>query len=387
MEGRDERAVIDRLQELGYLPLSVDLPQSSNGLSREISLNALLRRTSQKDIATFTHELSVLLNAGFPLERGLTTLTELSEKAPFRKIVQDLVEELRSGTSFSECLARHPRVFSRLYVNMVRAGEVGGILDLVLERLAGFLEDTQELKEYVASSLLYPVLLTVVGGGAVTLLLTLVIPKFAQIFADQGAALPLPTLIMLAISGAVSGYWWAILGALVVGALAFRGYVRTVAGRFAVDRLLLRLPVLGTLIEKIQVSRFARTLGTLIRNGVPLLQALTIVQEASTNSVLRAAIGEARTGVEKGATLSTPLRQTGAFPSLFLHMLAVGEETGSMESMLIKVAETYDRQVKSSLKSLIALIEPVMILVMGGIVGFIVLSMLMAIFSLNELPL
>lgn len=387
MEGRDERAVVDRLQELGYLPISVELPQATDGLSRELRFGNLLGRITQKDIVNFTNELSALLDAGFPLERGLTTLTDLSGRPRFQKVVHDLVEQLRGGATFSDTLARHPRVFSRLYVNMVRAGEAGGVLDLVLERLSQFLEDTQELKEYIGSALVYPVLLTLVGGGAIAMLLTLVIPKFAQIFADQGQALPLPTLIMLNISEVAVRYWWAILAAIAAGVLALRSYAQTTGGRLAVDRALLQIPVFGTLIQKIQVARFARTLGTLIHNGVPLLQSLAIVQESLTNRVLSDAIAEARQGVEKGANLSEPLRQTSAFPLLFLHMLAVGEETGSIEAMLLKVAETYDRQVKSTLKSLVALIEPVMILVMGGLVGFIVFSMLLAIFSLNELPL
>lgn len=386
MEARDESVVVDKLHDLGYFPLDISLPEAAQGLSTDLTIERAIGSVRSKDIMMFTRELATLLLAGLTLEGSLNTIVEISDKKKFRNVTAQVLADLRGGKSFSEALAKHPKVFSKLYVNMVRAGEAGGVLEAVLDRLSTFLEDAQELKEYIVSAMLYPIILTAVGGAAVAILITMVIPKFAQIFADQGKALPLPTQIILSISSFMTDYWWALAASLAAIIAFFKIYSRSENGRFMLDSFKLGLPIFGPLIEKIEIGRLARTLGTLIKNGVPLLQALGIVKESATNTVLAEAVVKAREKVKGGSSLTEPLRQSRFFPPLFLQMLSVGEETGNLDGMLIRAADLYDRHVKTTVKRLISLLEPVMILVMGGIVAFIVLSMLLAIFSINELP-
>lgn len=384
MEAPDAKAVVERLHREEYFPVSVS-PQAGRRPLWPVLGGSRIRH---RDLVAFTQQLATLFEAGVPLDRALSVLEELAPNPRLKTVVGDLLRSVRSGASFGEALAKHhPRPFSRLYVNMVRAGEKGGVLDVTLRRLAEFLEAAQEFREAIVSALIYPALLTSVGGAAVVFLLTFVIPRFAEIFADLGQAVPLPTQVLLSVSGFVRGYWWLLAGLAVTGALAARIILATREGRLAWDRACLRFPLVGEVLLKLEVARFARTLGTLLRSGVAMLAALEVVREMLGNQLLAGAVDQLAAGVKRGAGLSTPMEQSRAFPALAIHMVRVGEETGRLEEMLLKVAETFETDVRSAMKRLIGLLEPSIILAMGLLVGFIVVAMLMAIFSINEIPL
>ena len=388
MEAADERAVVAWLRANGYYPIKVGLPGGATETSPSaVRLSTVFARgPSAQDVLAFTQQLATLLEAGMELDRSLAILLDLTDNQRFRSILRGILTDIQAGNSFADSLAKHPRLFSRLYVNMVKAGEASGVLELILARLAGFLERSKAVRDEVTSALIYPVLLLLVGGGAVVVMMNFVIPRFAQIFADTKQLMPLPTRILLAISAFTTGYWWVLIGLIIVGWISLRAYLQTEQGRVQWDEWKLALPLLGSLIREIEVSRFARTFGTLLQSGVPVLNAVSIVKETVTNRVIAGAMSRLQEGVKRGEGISGPLRATGAFPSFSIHMARVGEETGKLEEMLIKVADTYDERVRRTVKRLTSLLEPVLILSLGLIVGFIVLSMLLAIFSINELP-
>jgi type II secretion system protein F len=388
MEAADERAVVAWLRANGYYPIKIGQPdaaaEAKPGLVR---LSARFSRApSTNEVLAFTQQLATLLEAGMELDRSLAILLDLTDNPRFRTILRNILADIQGGSSFADSLAKYPRLFSRLYVSMVKAGEASGVLEVILSRLSGFLERSKAVRDEVTSALIYPLLLLMVGGGAVVVMMNFVIPRFAQIFADTKQIMPLPTRILLAISGFTTSYWWVIVGLIVVGWIVLRAYVQTEQGRLRWDEGKLSLPLLGGLIQEIEVSRFARTFGTLLHSGVPVLAAVSIVRETITNRVIAGAMSRLHEGVKRGEGISGPLRATGAFPSFSIHMAKVGEETGKLEEMLMKVADTYDDRVRRTVKRLTSLLEPILILCLGAIVGFIVLSMLLAIFSINEIP-
>src|SRR5574337_1727473 len=388
MEAADVRAVVAWLRANGLYPIKVG--QSGGTTEARPSVvqlpTAFARGPSAQDVLAFTQQLATLLEAGMELDRSLAVLLDLTDNQRFRSILRGILTDIQTGSSFADSLAKHPRLFSRLYVNMVKAGEASGVLEVILGRLAGFLERSKAVRDEVTSALIYPVLLLCVGGGAVVVMMNFVIPRFAQIFADTKQLMPLPTRILLAISGFTTGYWWAFVGLIIVGWIGLRAYLQTEQGKMQWDQWKLALPLLGSLIQEIEVSRFARTFGTLLQSGVPVLNAVSIVKETVANRVIAAAMSRLQEGVKRGEGISGPLRATAAFPPFSIHMARVGEETGRLEEMLIRVADTYDERVRRTVKRLTSLLEPVLILSLGLIVGFIVLSMLLAIFSINELP-
>ncbi len=384
MEAPDQRAVVDRLHREEYYPIEVAPQSERRGWVPTFGRG----RIRGRDLLAFTQQLATLFEAGLPLDRALAILEGLATTPRLKAVAGDLLRSVQSGSSFADALAKHhPRPFSRLYVNMVRAGEKGGVLEVALRRLADLLEANQEFRDAIVSALIYPAVLTSVGGGAVVFLLTFVIPRFAQIFADLGQAIPLSTQILLTVSTTIQEYWWALALAAVAAALGARIALGTAGGRVAWDRTVLRLPLVGEISLKLEVSRFARTLGTLLKSGVPVLSSLTVVKEMVGNTILAQAIERLGDGVKRGAGLATPMGESGVFPPLALHMVRVGEETGRLEEMLLKVAEAFEVEVRTAVKRFIALLEPGIILVMGLVVGFIVVAMLMAIFSINEIPL
>ena len=389
MEASDERAVVTWLRANGYYPIKVGQPgvvtEARPGL---VGLPTRLGRApSTQDVLAFTQQLATLLEAGMELDRSLAILLDLTDNQRFRSILRSILADIQAGSSFADSLAKHPRLFSRLYVNMVKAGEASGVMEVVLLRLAGFLERSKAVRDEITSAMIYPLLLLLVGGGAIVVMMNFVIPRFAQIFADAKQLMPLPTRILLAISAFTTDYWWIFLAVIVVTWIALRAYLQAEQGKVRWDEFKLRLPLLGSLVREIEVSRFARTFGTLLQSGVPVLAAVAIVKETVTNRVIAGAMVRLQEGVKRGEGISGPLRATGAFPSFSIHMAKVGEETGKLEEMLIRVADTYDERVRRTVKRLTSLLEPVLILSLGAIVGFIVLSMLLAIFSINELPL
>jgi general secretion pathway protein F len=393
MEAPDMRAAIEQLQRDTFYPIQVTPRDAgganTGGLTRRPAWTALgSRRVAGRDLVAFTQRLATLLEAGVPLDRALAIQAELAPTDRLRTITSGVLDDVRGGTSLAEALAKHhPRPFSRLYVNMVRAGERGGVLETTLKRLAEFLEEAQALRDALVSALIYPALLTVVGTAAVVFLMTFVIPRFADIFRDLGGAIPAPTRLLLAVSGWLQHFWWVLgLGGLVV-VLAGRVVLSTPRGRLEADRLVLRLPVIREVLLEYEVARLTRTLGTLLHSGVSLVSALALVKETSTNRHLARAVGGLGDGVKRGAGLAKPMAECGVFPALAIHMVRVGEETGRMEDMLLKVGATFEADTRRRLKRLIALAEPGIILVMGLLVGFIVVAMLLAIFSISEIPL
>jgi len=384
MEGRDEKAVVESLQKLGYIPIRVSANQAQGAMKPR--LRYYFERVTLKDLMLFTQELSTLIEAGLPLDRSLQILAELTEKEKFREVVRDLLRKIEAGSSFSEALSSYPGIFSRLYVNMVKAGEVGGVLNVILARLTKYLQTSKETREYLVSVLIYPALLTLVSGASIVILLTFVIPRFAKIFEDMGGTIPLPTQILLSVSQFVKDYWWAIAGGLLAIGFGTRSYTKQGEGKVQWDQLKLRLALVGNLVKQMEIARFARTLGTLIQSGVPILQALQIVRETASNEIIARAIGEVHTGVKQGGSVSKTLQNQRIFPPLAIHMMTVGEETGKLDEMLMRVAETYEANLQTALKRFISLLEPMLILFMGLVIGFIVVSMLLAIFSINEIP-
>jgi general secretion pathway protein F len=387
IEAKDEGLVINRLHGLQLLPIKVEREGASKGFSLNLSLPSFFTGASRKDLMLFTQQLATLCNSGLPLDKSLSILVELTEKKRFKSILDNIQKNVHSGSTFADALSKHPGVFSKLFVSMVKAGEEGGVLEAILLRLASFLESSEQLRDSIRSALIYPTLLTLIGGGAVAILLTFVIPKFAKIFSDIGQTMPLSTQILLTISSFMTNYWWLIILGFIFIGIFIRGYLNTETGKFKWDSLKLKMPLIGTLQRKIEVSRFARTLGTLIRSGVPILQSLFITKDTLTNVVVSNAMEGIHKRIKEGGGISDPLMESGVFPPMAIHMIKVGEETGKLEDMLIKVADTFDNEVQSSVKSLISLLEPMMILFMGLIVGFIVISMLMAIFSINDIPM
>jgi general secretion pathway protein F len=379
IEAADQKAAIERLKNTGVIPLEVKSP-ADRGFRRRIWFI-----TSKGDLVSFTAELSTLLAAGLPLDRGLNILSEITEHRGMKAIVQSLLKSIRGGVSFSEALQKHPEIFPRFYVNMVRAGEAGGVLDAVLERLNEFLESSKELKDHVVSAMIYPTILLATGGVSIIILLTFVLPRFSIIFAELGSSLPLSTQILLAASEILKSYGWIFLVLMVAVWLTLRQYIASEQGRYRWDGLKLRL--MDDLIRKLETARFCRTLGTLLAGGVSLLQALNNAREVIGNRVIAVAIEAVSKGAKEGRGISEPLSRANVFPPLALSMIKVGEETGTLDQMLLQVAVTYEKSLKQAVKRFMSLLEPVMILAMGLIIGFIVISMLLAIFSISDIPL
>ena len=385
LEVANESLAIDRIQDMGYFPLKVSKADDREGVVARF-LSLLQNRITDKDIMTFTYQLGVLLDAGFPLDRSLSILSDLTEKEKFRELVNDLNSHVRSGKSFSDALSRFPTIFPLFFVNMVKAGEAGGFLEDTITRLSTYLENSQGLKEEVRSALVYPIVLSVFGGASVIFLLTYVVPMFTQIFTDMGETLPLPTMMMLTLSNFLTDYWWMIL--LFVAAVVFsvKRYIKSESGKRTWDSMKFKLPVFGKLYQEAAVSRFSRTLGTLLASGVPILNAFQIVKGTLESEKISDIISSVREAARKGKGISESLKKSDIFPPIAVHMVTVGEETGRLDEMLMKIADRFDIEVRTTVKRLLSLLEPAMIIVMAVLVGFIVISMLLAIFSISELP-
>lgn len=377
VEASDERGAAGKLRDSGLIPLRLRIPE-------EGAKRSLLPRSYSNDVLVFMTELSVLLNSGLPLDRSLSILSRITESRRMKEIIPSLVKSVREGSSFSEALQRHPKVFRRIHVSMARAGESGGVLNSVLERLVGFMEAAKELRDSVVSALIYPAILVFTAGFSVVLLLAYVVPKFTVIFEDFGRSIPFSTKILLGVSGLISSYWWLLFSLAVVFVFAFRRFTASEGGRIKWDGLKLRAA--GGIIGKLETARFARTLGTLLGSGVPLLGALSNAKDVIGNRVISSSVDSIIRGAKEGKGVSQPMSETGLFPELAVSMIKVGEETGQLDAMLIRVAEAYEKSLGVAVKRFMSILEPVIIVGMGGVVGFIVMSMLLAIFSINELP-
>lgn len=381
IDAPDEQTAAERLKNSGVIPLKIQSAEKAGKRPFAVSF----RTGRQRDLVlTFTTELSALLNAGLPLDRSLNILAEISADSEMKRVIAEILRSIREGGSFSDALQKHPSIFSVIYVNMVRAGEAGGVLGDVLEQLNEFLESAKELKESVVSAMIYPSILVLTGGISIIVLMTYILPRFSVIFDELGGSLPLATKLLLAVSSFLSSYWWLILLAAAGFAVGFRIYVRTEQGRFMRDRAMLRLT--GELVRRLETARFARTLGTLIKSGVPMLQALVNAKDVISNRVIAQSIDAVMKGAREGRGIAVPLAQAGTLPQLALSMIKVGEETGQLDIMLLKVAQTYEKSLRTEIRRFMGILEPAMILIMGAVIGFIVISMLMAIFSITELP-
>lgn len=352
---------------------------------KSIAVPRRRQRVSFQDLTIMTRQLASLVSGGLTLIQAIDALIEHTENERLAIALTQVREELRGGGTFAEALAKHPRLFSPLYVSIVRAGEVSGELPRVLNWLADYMEREQTRRTQIRSALAYPILLSVVMVGALSFLLIFLVPRYAALFAEMGQTLPLPTQILLAVSGFLVRWGWAVAFSIVAIAYAYRLVRRTPRGRLITDAWKLRLPVFGRLLLKSAVGRMARALSVLLLGGVSVLEALAVVRDVIGNEVLAQALDEVRQRVREGERLADHLRRSGIFPSLLTRLAAVGEETGSLPQALTTVADTLDLEVDSSLKSIVALLEPALILLLGIVVGFVVISLLMAVFQLNAL--
>ena len=337
---------------------------------------------SMRDIVIFTRQFSTMINSGLPLVQALDILSKQSENPVLQNVTRQVVFDVESGHTVADALAKHPNAFTELYVNMVAAGEAGGILDTILMRLATFMEKNDALVRKVKGAMIYPGVIMGVAGAAITVLLLFVIPTFESMFAAVGLALPLPTRIVIGLSNFLQGYWWALIAAGFFGFRGLKGYYATSNGQLAIDRLLLKAPVLGDVLRKSAVSRFTRTLGTLISSGVSILDGLEITAKTAGNRVVSDAILASRTSIAGGDTISAPLAKSQVFPPMVISMIAVGEQTGGLDEMLSKIADFYDEEVDAAVSGLLSLLEPMMIVFLGVVVGGMVVAMYLPIFDM-----
>jgi general secretion pathway protein F len=378
----DARSAARQLTHQGLAPISMGAGEKTSGGFQLPSFGG-----GTRDVLFLTQELSTLLNSGVPLDRALSITSELTTRPRFRTIVLDILRSIKGGRSLADSLALHPRYFSDLFVNMVRAGEASGSLGQIFERLSEFERSRDELRNYIISSMVYPALLCLVGAGSIFVLLDFVVPRFASVFDDSRMKIPLPTKIMLDASAVIQAWWWVVALALGAGAAAFIFFTRTANGRMWWDGARLRLPILGDALRKAETSRFARAMSTLVGNAVPLVQSLNISAGILSNSRMAASLGEVARGVKRGEGISQPLARTRMFPPLAGHLLTVGEETGKLDAMFTRMADIYEEETRSSIKRFTSIFEPLVILVMGVIVGALVLSMLIAITSINDVAI
>ncbi|MBL8515961.1 MAG: type II secretion system F family protein [Betaproteobacteria bacterium] len=394
LDGPSQSAIIERLQSSGLIPIRADetsqtTSKGSSGGAGKSFLARLIepKKVTQNNLTVFTREIATLLKAGLPLDRSMEILLNLAENDRVRDLIANIRNEVRGGAALSKALDQNRDVFTRFYVNMVRAGEAGGALPDVLKRLAEHMERAKELKDSVTSALFYPVLLMLVAGVSVGVLVVFVVPTFKQIFDQSGKALPFVTQVVMWVSAFLRGYWPLLLAGLIVGAYWLSNSLSNPVSRKRWDQRFLENAVFGDLVAKVEMARFSRTLSTLVSNGVPLLTALSIVKETMGNMMMSEAVGAAAAELKEGRGLAKPMLETNRFPKLAVQMIAVGEETGRLDEMLMQVADTYDMEVRFALKRLLTLVEPVMILGMAVVVGVIIMSLLVAMLDLFTLPL
>ena len=389
VDAENETIAITEVKNLGYFPIKIyEATKRSERAAKKKKKRGVsefyVGGVKNKELVLFTRQLSTLIDAGLPLLRSLNILHVQLKPSKIRDIIEEMSEDIQGGTTFSEALAKHPKVFDRLYVNMVRAGEIGGMLEVVLNRLADYAEKRQRLKARVRGAMIYPIAVMIIAAGVVGFLMVRVVPVFAEIYADFGGTLPGPTQLLVQISNFMVSNWPVFLmylsGILITLKILFKIPIIQV-GR---DHVVLKLPLLSDLVVKVAVARFARTLGTLIANGVPILQALKIVKETMSNVVIQNAIDHVHDSIKEGETIAAPLEESKVFPPMVVNMVDVGEETGSLDAMLMKVADTYDAEVDAAVTAMLTLMEPVMVVILGFIVGYIVVALYLPIFMLGD---
>ncbi|MDB6029573.1 MAG: Type secretion system domain protein [Verrucomicrobiales bacterium] len=404
LEVANQNEAIVRIKEMGYFPTKVvedkasgkpaakGAPAKGKGkakgkggsLNFNIKIPGLGGKVKPKVLTTFTRQLATLVEAGLPLLRGLRVLEKQERNATLKGIIGDLAQSIEGGSTFSEGLAQHPKVFNRLYVNMVKAGEMGGVLEVVMKRLSDFMEKAQKIKGKVVAAMFYPAAVITVAVSIMGILMVFVIPKFKDIFAGMGIELPDFTKFVLAISDMVKDHAIITLGMVFACFVAFKLFIKTKFGNRLFDRVKMHVPAIGPVISKVAISRFARTLGTLVSSGVPILQALTIVKETSGNIIVGEAVTAVHESVKEGETITAPLEASKVFPPMVISMVDVGEQTGALPEMLMKIADNYDEEVDNAVAAMTSLLEPIMIVVLAVIVGSIVIALFLPLIKLMD---
>jgi type IV pilus assembly protein PilC len=378
IEAPSEAAVRIQLRQQNIIPTKI----SSKKKDLNIGLPFLKKKVKQRAIAIFTRQLATMIDAGLPLVQSLEILSSQQDNKVFKEIIREIKEDVEAGSTFAGALKKHSIAFNELYTNLVVAGEEGGILDTILNRLAAYIEKAEALKKKVKSALIYPTTIFVVAVGVVMILMIFVIPVFESMFKSAGSSLPLPTQITVMVSNFVKNVYYILIPGMIVGFFLLKKYYQTEKGKTVIDRLLLKLPVFGSLFQKIAVARFSRTLGTLVSSGVPILDGLNIVSRTSGNKIIEAAIINARASIREGETIAEPLGRSGHFPPMVIQMISVGESTGALDAMLSKIADFYEDEVDVAVGNLTSLLEPFLMMFLGVVIGGVVISMYLPIFNM-----
>lgn len=388
VQAESQALAINDVRSLGLYPTQVREARKSDerrARKEKKGLNELyFGGVKQKELVVMTRQLATLIDAGLPLLRSLNVLIAQLKPSKLRDILRECAADIQQGSTFAEALAKHPKQFDRLFVNMVRAGEVGGMLEVVLNRLAMFMERRAALKRRVKGAMIYPIAVLLIAAGIVSFLLVKVVPVFAEIFEEFGGELPAPTRFLIACGDFMVYNWWLLLLIMNSGIITFKLLYKFHSVRRVSDKVSLKVPLIGDLVTKVAVARFARTLGTLITSGVPILQALKITKETIGNQIIQDAVDKVHDSIKEGDTIAAPLDETKVFPAMVVNMIDVGEETGQLDSMLMKVADIYDAEVEAAVEAMLALMEPAIIIILGGIIGFIVVSLYLPIFTLGD---
>ncbi len=378
MEAPSEAAIRIHLRQQNIIPTQI----SSKAKEINISLPFIKKKVPQRSVAVFTRQLATMIDAGLPLVQSLEVLSSQQDNKVFKNIIREIREDVEGGSTFAGALKKHPVAFNELFTNLVVAGEEGGILDTILNRLAAYIEKAEALKKKVKSALIYPATIVTVAVAVVMILMVFVIPVFETMFQSAGQSLPLPTVIVLTISKMIKKYIVILVPAFILLVFLFKRYYKTDNGKAVIDRLLLKLPVFGPLLRKIAVARFSRTLGTLVSSGVPILDGLSIVSRTSGNRAIETAIMNARASIREGETIAEPLSRSALFPPMVIQMIAVGESTGALDSMLSKIAEFYEDEVDVAVANLTSLLEPLLMVFLGVVIGGVVIAMYLPIFNM-----
>ena len=383
MEGSSADAVAKALRDQGYAPITIEAEKKS-GLKTEIRL-PFSGRVKLRDVSVFSRQFATMINSGLSLLRALSILIQQTDSRGLQDVLEEVKAEVEGGASLSAAMEKHPKVFNRLYVAMVKAGEIGGVLDETLIRLADTLEKQMALRAKIRSAMMYPAAVFGLVVFIVGAMLLFVVPMFQDLYADLGGELPLPTKLLLQVSSAIQSFWWIFLLLSVGGFFALRKWKSTPQGREVIDRVKLRLPIFGGLVHKTAIARFSHTLSSLTKTGVPILQSMDIVAETSGNAVVSYAVRDAQSSIKEGESIADPLRQHAVFPPMVIQMIAVGEETGAIDTMLEKVGTFYDREVSATVDGLTSLIEPLLIVVLGATVGGMLVALYMPMFNVINL--
>lgn len=386
VEADNEKMVVAKLRAQQLTIMSITPEKKKGDIS--FSMPKFFKKkvkVSVKDLAIFSRQFSTMINAGVPVLQSLNIIIDQLENPGFKDVVKKIKEDVNQGSTLSDAIAKFPNVFSTLYINMIKAGEAGGLLDTILQRLSSYLEQADSLKRKVKSAMTYPIVVSSIATAVVIFLLAFVIPTFKDVFSSMGGKLPLPTQILVTVSETVRRYIFFLVGGVTAFIITFMRLIKTTKGQKIWHRVQLKLPMFGMLLKKVAVSKFTRTLGTLVKSGVPIVQALEIVAKTSGNTVVEEAIVNAKNSIKEGESITNPIRECGIFPPMVVQMISVGEETGAMDEMLIRVADFYDDEVETAIEGLTSMIEPLLMVFMGVTIGAIVVAMFMPMFEMGGL--